>query len=61
MAPHAENADAFAREMDHPRKDIEKVDEPQLKAEFRTAAQVPVGLKTAFSDYEQKDAAAQSG
>jgi hypothetical protein len=39
---------------DHLRDDIDKVDEPQLKAMFETAAEVLTGLKKAFSDYEQK-------
>lgn len=40
---------------DHLREDIEKVDEPQLKAMFETAAEVLGGLKKAFSDYERKN------
>ncbi|CDN51553.1 Hypothetical protein NGAL_HAMBI2427_55670 [Neorhizobium galegae bv. orientalis] len=44
--------------MDHLREDIEKVDEPQLKAMFETSAEVLGGLKKAFSDYEQKNEAA---
>lgn len=44
--------------MDHLREDIEKLDEPQLKAMFETAAEVLGGLKKAFSDYEQKNEAA---
>jgi hypothetical protein len=38
--------------------DIQKVDEPQLRAMFETAAEVLGGLKKAFSDYEQKNEAA---
>ena len=38
---------------DHLRADIEKVDEPQLKAMFETAAEVLGGLSKAFRDYEQ--------
>lgn len=44
--------------MDHLREDINKVDEPQLKAMFETAAEVLGGLKKAFSDYEQKNESA---
>jgi len=44
--------------IDHLRQDVTKVDEPQLKAMFETSAEVLVGLKKAFSDYEQKDEAA---
>jgi hypothetical protein len=43
--------------IDHLRQDIEKVDEPQLKAMFETSAEVLGGLK-AFRDYEQKNEAA---
>jgi hypothetical protein len=43
---------------DHLREDIEKVDEPQLKAMFETAAEVLGGLMKAFSDYERKNEAA---
>lgn len=41
--------------IDHLRQDIDKVDEPQLRAMFETAAEVLNGLKKAFSDYEQKN------
>jgi hypothetical protein len=40
---------------DHLRADIEKVDEPQLKAMFETSAGVLGGLEKAFRDYEQKN------
>jgi uncharacterized membrane-anchored protein YhcB (DUF1043 family) len=40
---------------DHLREDIEKVDEPQLKAMFETAAEVLGGLIKAFHDYQQKN------
>ena len=42
----------------HLREDINKVDEPQLKAMFETSAEVIGGLEKAFSDYEQKNEAA---
>lgn len=42
----------------HLREDIEKVDEPQLKAMFETSAEVLSGLMKAFSDYEKKNEAA---
>jgi hypothetical protein len=38
----------------HLREDIEKVDEPQLKAMFETSAEVLLGLSKAFSDYERR-------
>ncbi|MFL4979596.1 MAG: hypothetical protein ACJ8FV_14045, partial [Xanthobacteraceae bacterium] len=44
--------------MDHLREDIEKVDEPQLKAMFETSAEVLGGLIKAFRDYEQKNESA---
>jgi hypothetical protein len=44
--------------IDHPRRDIEKVDKPQLKAVFETSAEVLAGLRKAFSDYEQKNESA---
>jgi uncharacterized membrane-anchored protein YhcB (DUF1043 family) len=43
---------------DHLRKDIEKVDEPQLKAMFETSAEVLGGLIKAFQDYEKKNESA---
>ncbi|HWG06275.1 MAG TPA: hypothetical protein VG271_14785 [Beijerinckiaceae bacterium] len=44
--------------IDHMRKDIEKVDEPQLKAMFETSAEVLAGLVKAFGDYEKKNESA---
>lgn len=56
---HTQKMQSLMQEMvDHLREDIEKVDEPQLKAMFETAAEVMGGLKKAFSDYEQKNEAA---
>ncbi len=43
---------------EHLRSDIEKVDEPQLKAMFETSAEVLGGLEKAFEDCEQKNEAA---
>jgi hypothetical protein len=42
----------------HLREDVQKVDEPQLKAVFETPAEVIGGLIKAFSDYEKKNEAA---
>jgi len=42
----------------HLREDIEKVDEPKLKAMFETSAEVLGGLVRAFRDYEQKNESA---
>jgi hypothetical protein len=44
--------------IDHLRQDIEKVDEPRLKAMFETSAEVLGALVKAFSDYEKKNEAA---
>jgi hypothetical protein len=44
--------------IEHLRSDIDKVDEPQLKAMFETAAEVLGGLNKAFHDYEQKNESA---
>jgi hypothetical protein len=43
---------------DHLREDIERVDEPQLKAMFETSAEVLGGLVKAFKHYEQKNESA---
>jgi hypothetical protein len=40
---------------DHLREDIGKVDEPQFKAMFETAAEVIGGLTKAFHDYQQRN------
>ncbi|WFU34468.1 hypothetical protein QA635_08660 [Bradyrhizobium brasilense] len=39
----------------HLRDDIQKVDDPQLKAMFETSAEVLGGLEKAFNDYEKKN------
>lgn len=49
---------AFLDLQDHLRDDVNKVDEPHLKAMFETAAEVLGGLIKAFHDYEQKNEAA---
>lgn len=36
---------------------MKKVDEPQAKALFETAAETLEGLQQAFEDYEKKEAA----
>ena len=56
---HTQKMQARLQEtMDHLRDDIGKVDEPQLKAIFETAAEILGGLKKAFRDYEQKNESA---
>lgn len=42
----------------HLRDDVAKVDEPQAKALFETAAEVLLGLRKAFLDYEKGEEAA---
>jgi hypothetical protein len=42
---------------DHLREDIEKVEEPQLRAMFETSAEVLGGLIKAFRDYEKNESA----
>lgn len=52
---HTQKMRTALRELkDHLREDIEKVDEPQFKAMFETAAEVLDGLEKAFSHYEEK-------
>ncbi len=41
--------------------DVDKVDEPQLKAMFETSAEAPGGLVKAYSDYEKKNESAWRG
>lgn len=51
---HAQNIKGELQKLvDHLRKDIGKVDEPQAKALFETSAEVLLGLKTAFTHYEK--------
>ncbi len=51
----------FQEDIDHLRSDIDKVEEPQLKAMFETSAEVLTGLVKALSDYEQKSESAWRG
>jgi hypothetical protein len=44
--------------MQHLRQNIDKVDEPQLKAMFETSAEVLGGLVNAFRHYEEKSESA---
>ena len=56
--PHSNDAATFTPTIDHPREDIEKVDEPQFKAMFETSAEVMGSLVKAFKHYEQKNESA---
>lgn len=40
--------------IEHLREDIGKIDEPQARAMFETGAEVLIGLRTAFEDYQKK-------
>jgi hypothetical protein len=56
---HTQNMQRRLQEIiDHLREDVEKVDEPQLKAMFETSAEVLGGLVKAFRDYERKNESA---
>jgi ferric iron reductase protein FhuF len=56
---HTQNMKSRLQEtVAHLREDIQKVDEPQLKAMFETSAEVLSGLLKAFSDYEKKNESA---
>ena len=53
---HTQEMKACLREIvDHLPRDIDKVDEPQLKAMFETSAEVLGGLTKTFSDYERQN------
>ncbi len=59
---HIHQMSAYLQEtINRLREDIEKVDEPQLKAMFETSAEVLAGLKKAYRDYEQKKESAWPG
>lgn len=56
---HAANVRKEFRELiDHPRGDINKIDEPKAQALFETAAEVISGLDTGFKHYEEKSESA---
>ena len=56
---HTQNMTRRLQEtIQHLREDIEKVEEPQLKAMFETSAEVLGGLVKAFQDYERKNESA---
>lgn len=51
---HSENIRNSIQELvDDLRESIEQVDDPKAKALFETSAEVLVGLRTAFSHYEE--------
>jgi hypothetical protein len=39
----------------HVREDVDKVDEPQAKAIFEMTAEVLLGVKKTYEDYEKKE------
>lgn len=57
-ALYAEMQARFRETVDLLREDLRKVEDPQLKAMFETAAEVLVGLGKALGDYEKKNEAA---
>jgi hypothetical protein len=53
---HTQNMRGRLQEMiEHLRRDVTLVDEPQLQAMFETSAEVLGGLVKAFEDYERKN------
>ena len=40
--------------IDHVRSDVEKVDDPQARAMFETTAEVLIGLRKTYEDYEKR-------
>jgi len=53
---HTQNMARRLKEtIQHTRSDIDKVDEPQFRAMFETAAEVLGGLVKAFEDYVRKN------
>jgi hypothetical protein len=51
---HVANIQQMLTELiDHAREDIDKVSEPKAQELFETAAEVLIGLRTAFEHYER--------
>ena len=48
----------FTSLIDHLREDILKMEDPSAKALFEVSAEVLIGLRKAFTDYESKNEAA---
>ena len=58
---HAQRTQQRLREeIDHLREDVERVQEPQLRAIFETSAEVLGGVVKAIEDYERKNEPAWS-
>jgi hypothetical protein len=52
---HAENVQTeLSSLINHLREDIDNVEDPKAEALFETAAEVLVGLRTAFKHFEEK-------
>ncbi len=45
--------EALQELIDHARKDLDRVEEPRFQALLETAAEVLIGLKTAFDHYNK--------
>lgn len=59
---HAQRTQQRLREeIEHLRQDVERIEEPQLKAIFETSAEVLGGVVKAIEDYERKNEAAWTG
>jgi hypothetical protein len=46
--------EGFQELIQHLREDVEKIDDPKAQALFEAAAEVMIGLDTAFKHYESK-------
>ncbi len=44
--------------IDHAREDVDKISDPKAQALFETTAEVLIGLRKAFEDYERVSEAA---
>lgn len=53
--PATHTSNNFDELRDHLKENVDKIEEPQLRAMFETSAEVIGGLGKAFSDYEQKN------
>ncbi|HEY8077368.1 MAG TPA: hypothetical protein VIF62_24750 [Labilithrix sp.] len=59
---HVLNVKAELDELvDHLRRDVAKVTEPEARALFQTATEVLAGLRKAFASYEHADGAMEPG
>ncbi len=45
----------FSELIDHLRSDVTKIEDVQAKAMFETSAEVLIGLRKAFNDFDEKN------